>query len=149
MREKKDTCGIQPDARPNRPVIWGHTGLLKDGFVDIAAAEKCARGSVEFGVIDARVKAVRTKKNGAYTYEVFRTQGSRGKKPVKYILGHIVLGLNGHGQQVDYFTAMQKLVKDGSFAILDARIDIADDCCDLFVITDNKKKGKRHEQEER
>ena len=103
---------------------------------------RCARNSVEFGAIDERVKAIKTKKNNAYTYAVFRTKGKWDEKPVKYVVGHIVLGLNGPGKQVDYLVAMQKLLKDGKLAILDAHLDVADDLWDFLVIMEDKKEVK-------
>ena len=129
-------------SKKNDSSVWGSAGYLKATFADITAAVKCARNSVEFGAIDERVKAIRTNKNGAYTYSVFRTKGKRDVTPVKYIVGHIVLGLNGPGKQVDYLAAMQKLLKDGDLAILDARLDVIDDLWDFLVVTEDKKDGK-------
>ena len=124
------------------PGVWGSAGYLKATFADITTAVKCAKDSVEFGAIDERVKAIRTGKNNAYTYSVFRTKGKRDVTPVKYIVGHIVLGLNGPGKQVDYLAAMQRLLKDGKLAILDAHIDVADDLWDFLVIMDDNKEDK-------
>lgn len=124
-------------SKKNDPSIWGSAGYLKATFADITTAVKCAEDSVEFGVIDERVKAIRTNKNGAYTYSVFRTKGKRDVTPVKYIVGHIALGLNGPGKQVDYLAAMQKLLKDGKLTILDAHLDVIDDLWDFLVITES------------
>lgn len=124
------------------PNIWGSAGYLKATFADVTTAVKCARNSVEFGMIDERVKAIRTDKNGAYTYSVFRTKGKRDVTTVRYIIGHIVLGLNGLGKQTDYLDAMQKLLKDGRLAILDAHLDVVDDLWDFLVITEDKKEVK-------
>ena len=124
------------------PIVWGSAGYLKATFADITTAVKCAKNSVEFGAIDERVKAIRTDKNNAYTYEVFRTNGKRDATPVKYIVGHVVLGLNGPGKQADYLAAMQKLLKDGRLAILDAHLDVTDDLWDFLVITEDKKEVK-------
>lgn len=121
---------------------WGGAEYLKEAFADITTAVKCAKNSVEFGAIDERVKAIRTDKNNAYTYAVFRTKGKYDTKPVKYVVGHIVLGLNGSGKQVDYLAAMQKLLKDGKLAILGAHLDVADDLWDFLVIMDDKKEAK-------
>ena len=129
-------------SKKNDPSVWGSAGYLKATFADITTAVKCAKNSVEFGAIDERVKAIRTNKNGAYTYSVFRTKGKRDMTPVKYIVGHIVLGLNGPGKQVDYLAAMQKLIKDGKLAIIDARLDVADDLWDFLVITKDEKEVK-------
>ena len=124
------------------PIVWGSAGYLKATFADITTAVKCAKNSVEFGAIDERVKAIRTDKNNAYTYEVFRTKGKLDTTPVKYIVGHVVLGLNGPGKQADYLAAMQKLLKDGRLAILDAHLDVIDDLWDFLVITEDKKEVK-------
>ena len=124
------------------PIVWGSAGYLKATFADITTAVKCAKNSVEFGAIDERVKAIRTDKNNAYTYEVFRTKGKLDATPVKYIVGHVVLGLNGPGKQADYLAAMQKLLKDGRLAILDAHLDAIDDLWDFLVITEDKKEVK-------
>lgn len=129
-------------SKKSDPSIWGSAGYLKAKFADITTAVKCAKDSVEFGVIDDRVKAIKTKKNNAYTYEVFRTKGKRDVTPVKYIVGRIVLGLNGPGKQTDYLAAMQKLLKDGRLAILDAHLDVIDDLWDFLVATEDKKDGK-------
>ena len=129
-------------SKENNPNVWGSAEYLKEKFADIATAVKCARNSVEFGAIDERVKAIRTDKNNAYTYAVFRTKGKWDTKTVKLIVGHVVLGLNGSGKQVNYLAAMQKLLKDGKLAILDAHLDIADDIWDILVITEDKKEGK-------
>lgn len=129
-------------SKESDPSVWGSAGYLKAKFAGIATAVKCARNSVEFGAIDELVKAIQTKKNNAYTYEVFRTKGKWDTKTVKSIVGHVVLGLNGSGKQVDYLAAMQKLIKDGELAILDAHLDIADDIWDILVITEDKKEGK-------
>ena len=129
-------------SKKNDPSIWGSAGYLKAKFIDITTAVRCARNSVEFGAIDERVKAIHTNKNGAYTYSVFRTKGTRDVTPVKYIVGHIVLGLNGPGKQVDYLAAMQKLLKDGKLAILDANLDVIDDLWDFLVVTEDKKEVK-------
>ena len=133
-------------SKKNDPSVWGSAGYLKATFADVTTAVKCAKNSVEFGAIDERVKAIRTDKNNAYTYSVFRsvirTKGKRGVTPVKYIVGHIVLGLNGPGKQVDYLSAMQKLLKDGNLAILDAHLDVIDDLWDFLVVTEDKKDGK-------
>lgn len=129
-------------SKKSDPSIWGSAGYLKAKFADITTAVKCAKDSVEFGVIDDRVKAIKTKKNNAYTYEVFRTKGKRDVTPVKYIVGRIVLGLNGPGKQADYLAAMQKLLKDGRLSILDAHLDVIDDLWDFLVATEDKKDGK-------
>lgn len=129
-------------SKKNDPGVWGSAGYLKAKFADITTAVKCARNSVEFGVIDDRVKAIKTKKNNAYTYEVFRTKVKRDTTTVKYIVGHIVLGLNGPGKQADYLAAMQKLLKDGRLAILDAHLDVIDDLWDFLVVTEDKNDGK-------
>ena len=129
-------------SKKNDPCVWGSAGYLKAKFADVTTAVKCAKNSVEFGAIDERVKAVRTDKNGAYTYSVFRTKGKRDAVPVKYIVGHVVLGLNGPGKQADYLAAMQKLLKDGKLAILDAHLDVVDDLWDFLVVTEDKKEVK-------
>ena len=129
-------------SKKNDPIVWGSAGYLKATFADITTAAKCAKNSVEFGAIDERVKAVRTDKNNAYTYAVFRTKGKRDVTPVKYIVGHVVLGLNGPGKQADYLAAMQKLLKDGRLAILDAHLDVIDDLWDFLVVTEDKKEVK-------
>ena len=129
-------------SKKNDPGVWGSAGYLKATFADVTTAVKCAKNSVEFGAIDERVKAIRTDKNGAYTYSVFRTKGKRDVTPVKYIVGHIVLGLNGPGKQADYLAAMHKLLKDGRLAILDAHLDVVDDLWDFLVVTEDKKDGK-------
>lgn len=124
------------------PIVWGSAGYLKATFADITTVVKCAKNSVEFAAIDELVKAVSTKKNNAYTYEVFRTNGKWDEKPVKCVVGHVVLGLNGPGKQADYLAAMQKLLKDGRLAILDAHLDVIDDLWDFLVITEDKKEVK-------
>ena len=124
------------------PIVWGSAGYLKATFADVTTAVKCAKNSVEFGAIDERVKAIRTDKNNAYTYEVVGTKGELDATPVKYIVGHVVLGLNGPGKQADYLAAMQKLLKDGRLAILDAHLDVIDDLWDFLVITEDKKEVK-------
>lgn len=129
-------------SKKNDPSIWGSAGYLKATFADITTAAKCAKNSVEFGVINERVKAIRTNKNGVYTYSVFRTKCKRDVTPVKYIVGHIVLGLNGPGKQVDYLAAMQKLLKDGRLSIIDAHLDIADDIWDFLVIMRDPNEAK-------
>ena len=129
-------------SKKNDPGVWGSAGYLKEKIVDVTTAVKCAKNSVEFGMIDERVKAIRTDKNNAYTYSVFRTKGKRDVTPVKYIVGHTALGLNGPGKQVDYLAAMQKLLKDGRLAILDARLDVVDDLWDFLVLPEDKKEGK-------
>ena len=93
-------------------------------------------------MIDERVKAIRTNKNRMYTYSVFRTKCKRDVTPVKYIVGHIVLGLNGPGKQVDYLAAMQKLLKDGRLSIIDAHLDTADDIWDFLVIMRDPNEAK-------
>lgn len=130
-------------SKKNDPNVWGSAAYLKKKkFADVTTAVKCAKDSVEFGVIDERVKAIQTKKNNAYTYEVFRTKGKRDTEPVKLIVGHIVLGLNGQGKQADYLAAMQKLIKDGKLAIIDVHLDVADDLWDFLVITEDEKEVK-------
>ena len=129
-------------SKKNNPNIWGSAAYLKEKFADITTAVRCARNSVEFGIIDERVKAIYTNKNGAFTYSVFRTKGTRDVTPVKYIVGHIVLGLNGPGKQVDYLAAMQKLLKDGKLTILDANLDVLDDLWDFLVVMEDKKEVK-------
>lgn len=129
-------------SKKNDPSIWGSAGYLKATFADITTAVKCDKTSAEFGVIDERVKAIQTKKNNAYIYEVFRTKGKWDTKPAKYIVGHIVIGLNGPGKQVDYLAAMQKLLKDGKFTIIDAHLDVVDDLWDFLVVAKDEKSGK-------
>ena len=129
-------------SKKNDPSSWGNAGYLKEKFADITTAVKCAKTSAEFGAIDERVMAIRTNKNNAYTYEVFRTKGKWDTKPVKYIVGHIVLGLNGPGKQVDYLAAMQKLLKDGKFTIIDAHLGVVDDLWDFLVVTKADKEVK-------
>ena len=129
-------------SKKNDPNIWGSAAYLKEKFADVTTAVKCAKDSVEFGAINERVKAIYTNKNGVFTYSVFRTKGKRDATPVKYIVGHIVLGLNGLGKQVDYLAAMQELLKDGKLAILDAHLDVADDLWDFLVITEDEKEVK-------
>ena len=123
-------------------IDWGSAEHLKEAFADITTAVKCSKNSVEFGAIDERVKEIRTGKNNAYTYAVFRTKGKWDEKPVKYVVGHIVLGLNGPGKQVDYLAAMQKLLKDGKLAILDAHLDVVDDLWDFLVTMKDEKAVK-------
>ena len=129
-------------SKKNDPGVWGNAGYLKATFADVTTAVKCAKNSVKFGAIDERVKAIRTDKNGAYTYSVFRTKGKRGATPVKYIVGHVVFGLNGPGKQVDCLAAVQKLLKDGRLAILDANLDVIDDLWDFLVVMEDKKDVK-------
>ena len=123
----------------NKNDYFGSKNYLVEKFIDITTAVKCAKNSPEFAAIDELVKGISTKKNNAYTYEVFRTKGTRDVTPVKYIVGHIVLGLNGPGKQVDYLAAMQKLLKDGKLAILDANLDVIDDLWDFLVIAKDEK----------
>lgn len=122
-------------------IVWGSADHLK-AFAVITTAVKCAKNSVEFCAIDERVREIRTDKNNAHTYAVFRTKGKYDTKPVKYVVGHVVIGLNGPGKQVDYLAAMQKLLKDGKLAILDAHLDVDDDLWDFLVIMDDNKEGK-------
>ena len=61
---------------------------------------------------------------------------------MKYIVGHIVLGLNGPGKQADYLAAMQKLLKDGKITIIDAHLDVVDDLWDFLVVAKDEKSGK-------
>ena len=129
-------------SKKDDPSVRGSAGYLKATFVDITTAVKCAKNSVEFGAIDERVKAIRTDKNNAYTYAVFSTKGKYDTKPVKYVVGHIVLGLNGPGKQVDYLAAMQKLLKDGKLAIIDAHLDVVDDLWDFLVTMKDEKAVK-------
>ena len=70
-------------SKKNDPIVWGSAGYLKETFAGITTAAKCAKNSVEFGAIDELVKAVRTDKNNAYTYAVFRTKGKLDATPVK------------------------------------------------------------------
>ena len=125
-----------------KSVVFGSKEYLVGKFDDISTAVKCAKNSVEFEAIDELVKVVSTKKNNAYTYAVFRTKGKWDETPVKYVVGHIVLGLNGPGKQVDYLAAMQKLLKDGKLAILDAHLDVIDDLWDFLVIIEDKREVK-------
>ena len=129
-------------SKKNDPNIWGSAAYLKEKFADVTTAVKCAKDSVEFGAINERVKAIYTNKNGVFTYSVFRTKGKRDATPVKYIVGHIVLGLNGLGKQVDYLAAMQKLLKDGKLTILDTNLDVIDDLWDFLVVMEDKKEVK-------
>ena len=129
-------------SKNNDPSIWGSAGYLKATFADVTTAVKCAKNSIEFAAIDELVKAVSTKKNNAYTYEVFRTNGKWDEKPVKCVVGHIVLGLNGLGKQADYLAAMQKLLRDGKLSILDAHLDVADDIWNFLVIMKDGKEVK-------
>ena len=129
-------------SKENNPNIWGSAGYLKATFADVTTAVKCAKNSVEFGAIDERVREISTGKNNAYTYAVFRTKGKWDEKPVKYIVGHVVLGLNGPGKQADYLAAMQKLLKDGKLTIIDAHLDVADDIWNFLVIMKDGKEAK-------
>ena len=118
----------------NKNDYFGSKNYLVEKFDDITTAVKCAKNSPEFAAIDELVKGISTKKNNAYTYEVFRTNGKWDEKPVKYVVGHIVIGLNGLGKQADYLAAMQKLLRDGKLSILDAHLDVADDIWNFLVI---------------
>ena len=126
----------------NKNDYFGSKNYLVEKFYDITTAVKCAKNSPEFAAIDELVKGISTKKNNAYTYEVFRTNGKWNEKPVKYVVGHIVLGLNGLGKQADYLAAMQKLLRDGKLSILDAHLDVADDLWDFLVSTKDEKEVK-------
>ena len=129
-------------SKKNDPNIWGSAAYLKEKFADVTTAVKCAKNSVEFGAIDERVREISTNKNGAYTYSVFRTKGKWDEKPVKYVVGHVVLGLNGPGKQADYLSAMQKLIRDGKLTIIDVHLDVADDIWDFLVTMKDEKEAK-------
>ena len=126
----------------NKNDYFGSENYLVEKFIDITTAVKCAKNSPEFAAIDELVKGISTKKNNAYTYEVFRTNGKWDEKPVKCVVGHIVLGLNGLGKQADYLAAMQKLLRDGKLSILDAHLDTADDIWNFLVIMKDGKEVK-------
>lgn len=126
----------------NKNGYFGSKNYLVEKFDDITTAVKCAKNSIEFAAIDELVKAISTKKNNAYTYEVFRTKGKFDERPVKYIVGHVVIGLNGPGKQEDYLSALAKLVKSG-VAILDAHLDACDDLWDFLVIAKDKECAKK------
>ena len=122
----------------NKNDYFGSKNYLVEKFDDITTAVKCTKNSLEFAAIDELVKGISTKKNNAYTYEVFRTKGKFDGRPVKYVVGHVVIGLNGSGKQEDYLSAMEKLVKSG-VAILDARLDVCDDIWSFLVIAKDEK----------
>ena len=141
MSKKKDTNAITRDAQTKNPPVWGSAEYLKTTFDDITSASKCGKDSDAFSAIDARVRAIRTLKNEAHTYEVFRTTCPWDNKAVHYV-GHVVLGLNGPGRQVDYLEALKKLVKDGRLSIIDVHLDIADDIWDVIVIMRDPNESK-------
>ena len=122
----------------NKNDYFGSKNYLVEKFDDITTAVKCAKNSPEFAAIDELVKGISTKKNNAYTYEVFRTKGRFDGRPVKHVVGHIVIGLNGPGKQEDYLSALAKLVKSG-VPILDAHLDVCDDLWDFLVIAKDEK----------
>ena len=122
----------------NKNDYFGSKNYLVEKFDDITTAVKCAKNSPEFAAIDELVKGISTKKNNAYTYEVFRTKGKFDGRPVKCVVGHIVIGLNGLGKQEDYLSALAKLVKSG-VQILDAHLDVCDDLWDFLVIAKDEK----------
>ena len=122
----------------NKNDYFGSKNYLVEKFDDITTAVKCAKNSPEFAAIDELVKGISTKKNNAYTYEVFRTKGKFDGRPVKHVVGHIVIGLNGIGKQEDYLSALAKLVKSGVL-ILDAHLDVCDDIWDFLVIAKDEK----------
>ena len=126
----------------NKNDYFGSKNYLVEKFDDITTAVKCAKNSLEFAAIDELVKAISTKKNNACTYEVFRTKGKFDERPVKYVVGHVVIGLNGKGRQADYLSALAKLVKSG-VSILDAHLDVCDDLWDLLVIAKDEECAKK------
>lgn len=126
----------------NKNDYFGFKNYLVEKFDDITTAVKCAKNSLEFAAIDELVKGISTKKNNAYTYEVFRTKGKFDGRPVKYVVGHVVIGLNGPGKQEDYLSALAKLVKSG-VAILDAHLDVCDDLWDFLVIAKDEECAKK------
>lgn len=116
--------------------VFGDPSYLVNKFDDIdkvTVSEKSAMAKL----IKSTVKGLSTKKDNMYVDRVLMVTAKDilDGKPRKGYVAHIAIGLNGHGRQEDYLSAMRRLVtcKTVEMQIFDAWVDTEDDLVDLLV----------------
>ena len=115
--------------------VFGDPSYLVQKFDDISRAVRSEKSQVAKD-IKALVKSKSTDKDRMYAYEVLMTSGVADAKPVKGVVVHVAMGLNGPGRDSDYFAALKRLTDTKKFRLLDAWIGACDDLWDFLFAYD-------------
>lgn len=113
--------------------VFGDPSYLVKKFADISKAVRSEKSQLAKD-IKVLVKSKSTKKDNMYCYGVIMTSGVASGVPVKGVVVHVGMGLNGPGRDSDYFAALKRLTDTKKFRLLDAHIDACDDLWDFLFI---------------
>lgn len=112
---------------------FGDPSYIVKKFDDMSSATRSEKSSLA-KVIRDLVGSKSTKKDNMCCYGVLKTKGQAYGKPCDRVVVHVSLGLNGSGEDSDYFAALKRLADTKRFTLIDAHIDAADDLWDLLFV---------------
>lgn len=117
--------------------VWGSADYLLTRFDDITGIQELTRKCKDTKAAKAYAKRISTPKDKLEVRKVFRTifqvPGEEEKVGLVVCVG---FGLNGGGEQKDYFDALSRLVAGGAFRVFDAFVDAIDDVASVLCTVD-------------
>jgi hypothetical protein len=120
---------------------WGSTDYLLAKFDDIASVQEMTRKCKAAKAAKEYVKQLSTPKDNLAVGTVFRTvfQGPYAEQKTNLVVARVDFGLNGSGEQKDYFDALSRLVAGGAFKVFDAFVDAIDDVASVLCTVDTSR----------
>jgi len=116
---------------------WGSADYLLARFDDIAGIQELTRKCKDTKAAKAYAKGVSTPKDNLAVGTVFRTVFQiPGEEQRVGLVARVDFGLNGKGEQKDYFDALSRLVDGGAFRVFDAFVDAVDDVASVLCTVD-------------
>lgn len=111
---------------------FGDPEYLKHKFDDISEATYSEKSKVAKEV-KVLVGNLSTDKDHMRCYKVLKTSGKCCGEATSGYVAHIIMGLNGLGNDSDYAAALKHLLDTGRFLVFDVHIDAADDLWNFLV----------------
>ena len=116
---------------------WGSADYLLARFDDIAGIQELTRKCKDTKAAKAYVKRLSTPKDNLAVGAVFRTVIQiPGEEQRAGLVARVNFGLNGSGEQEDYFLALARLTHAGAFRVFDAFVDAIDDVASVLCTVD-------------
>lgn len=117
--------------------VWGSADYLLARFDDIEGVQELTRKCKDTKAAKAYAKRLSTPKDnlavGAVFRAAFRVPGEAQRVG---LVARVNFGLNGGGEQKDYFDALSRLVDGGAFRVFDAFVDAVDDVASVLCTVD-------------
>jgi hypothetical protein len=109
--------------------VWGSPDYLKMHFFDIHDVSEASRRCVDTVRSKNLVRTIATRNDEMRVHKVYHADlvTPEGQPGGRATIVNIALGLNGPGDQSDYFAALKRLVDTRAFHIFDCLIDSLDD----------------------